>query len=103
QDGTAELHPCGIFQGSADRHGSCVLVPETQIINRFFGRAAAVTGSYSNGKVVLIGPHPELPEDTQPFFLSALQHLTTRAPVAVDGRSLQHLTEIRQYELVDDT
>jgi hypothetical protein len=60
--------------------------PNTEIINRFWGRPAAVRGMYENGKVVLIGPHPEYFPETQTFTvntqdLPALGEIESLEPV----------------------
>jgi hypothetical protein len=59
--------------------------PNTEIINRFWGRPAVITAPYAGGKVVLSGVHPEVEHDTQRFYLNTLTYLTAEEPQAIDS------------------
>ncbi len=62
--------------------------PNTEIINRFWGRPAAVAGDYALGKVVLTGTHPEYYPQTEKFLINTLFQLNSEGPFVVDVQSL---------------
>lgn len=62
--------------------------PNTETINRFWGRPAIVSGSYGLGKVVLSGVHPELYANTWDFYLNTLLYLNSAAPAIIDDVQL---------------
>lgn len=67
--------------------------PNTEIINRFWGRPAAVAGDYVTGKVVLTGTHPEYYPQTEKFLVNTLFHLNSEGPYTVDVQSLAPLED----------
>ena len=76
--------------------------PNTDIIERFWGRAAVVTGNYSAGKVVLSGVHPEYYADTQQFYPNALLSLTAGVQIVLDNSTLPVLSSIKQITPTGD-
>lgn len=77
--------------------------PNTELINRFWGRAAAVRGMYENGKVVLIGPHPEYFPGTQNFTVNTLFFLKSIGPLSIDTRKLPAIGDLEMLTPVGAT
>lgn len=77
--------------------------PNTEIINRFWGRAAAVSGFYLDGKVVLTGTHPEYYPETQNFFINTLFYLNSIGPFFIDTAFLPPLKKIKYLLPIGET
>ena len=72
--------------------------PNTEIINRFWGRPSAVGGSYADGKAVLTGTHPEYYPQTEKFLINTLFYLNSDGPFLIDVQSLPPLEDIAYLE-----